>query len=141
MFAKDAEPAVQDGMGDRIDIINLLDRHGMGIVQAQDVKDERHGILPVGDEGIRQDGMGMAAAAPYPGDPYPIVYRPAILNLHHATFIVSKDPALALCAAVRTTFQRGIETPHVVFVMLRNGDIQKKELAIDQILPYHNSAL
>ncbi|MER2027501.1 MAG: hypothetical protein ABS874_09750, partial [Lachnospiraceae bacterium] len=34
-----------------------------------------------------------------------------------------------------------IETPHVVFIVLRDGNIQKKELAIDQVLPYHNSAL
>ena len=85
--------------------------------------------------------MGVAAAAAYPGDPQPVIYRLAVLDLHNATFIVGKDPALALCAAVGTTFQSRIETPHIVFIMLRNGDIQKKELAIDQILPYHNSAL
>lgn len=40
MFTKDAEPAVQDGMRDRIGVVDLLGRHGMGIVQAQYVQDE-----------------------------------------------------------------------------------------------------
>ena len=141
MSAKDAEPAVQDGMRDRIGIIDLLYRHRVGIVQPQYVQDERQGILSVRDECIRQDGMSVAAAAAYPGDPEPVVYWLSVLNLHHATLIVGKDPALTFCTAVGTTFQSRIETPHVVFIVLRDGNIQKKELAIDQVLPYHNSAL
>ena len=113
----------------------------MGIVQNQHVQDEREGILSVRDERVRQDGMSVSAAAAHPGDPEPVVYRPAVLDLHHAALIVGKDPALALCTAVGTTFQSRIETPHVVFIVFRDGNIQKKELAIDQVLPYHNSAL
>jgi len=113
----------------------------MGIVQNQHVQDEREGILSVRNERVRQDGMSVSAAAAHPGDPEPVVYRPAVLDLHHATLIVGKDPALTFCTAEGTTFQSRIETPHIVFIVLRDGNIQKKELAIDQVLPYHNSAL
>ena len=141
MSAKDSEPAVQDRMCDCIGIVDLLYCHRVGIIQTQYVQDERQGILSVRDKRIRQNGMSVAAAAAYPGDPEPVVYRPSVLDLHHATLIVGKDPALTFCTAVGTTFQSRIETPHVVFIVLRDGNIQKKELAIDQVLPYHNSAL
>ena len=141
MSAKDSEPAVQDRMCNCIGIVDLLYRHRVGIIQSQYVQDERQGILSVRDKRIRQDGMSVAAAAAYPGNPKSIVNRPAVLDLHHATLIVGKDPALTFCTAVGTTFQSRIETPHIVFIVLWDGNIQKKELAIDQVLPYHNSAL
>ena len=128
-------------MCDCIGIVDLLYCHRVGIIQTQYVQDERQGILSVRDKRIRQNGMSVAAAAAYPGDPEPVVYWLSVLNLHHATLIVGKDPALTFCTAVGTTFQSRIETPHVVFIVLRDGNIQKKELAIDQVLPYHNSAL
>ena len=68
----------------------------------------------IGDDDIRQDGMGMAAAgAPDTHDAYFFPDDSAVPEFSDAALIITMDPAVPACAAVRAGIQFGAVFIHI----------------------------
>ena len=140
MPAKHRDPAVKGGVRDCEHFIDALNRHGMGIIQFQYMQDKRQRVLPVRDNPVRLDGVCMAAAAANPYDLNPVFDRLAVHKIHDATFVAGKDFALAFGAAGRAPFTGRIKCPQESGIKIRRRAFLKKELAINQVFPYHSLA-
>ena len=74
----------------------------MGKIKAQDMEDEGEGVLVIRDDEIREQRVGMPAAAEKPEDPDAAWKRLPVLNIYDVPLIRSVDPGPAPRAAKGT---------------------------------------
>ena len=75
-------------------------------------EDEEQAVAGIGDDEIREDGMGMAAGTDEAKDAEAVSDRGAIYEIHQGTVIIGMDLAAARCPAEGTGLQLGAESNH-----------------------------
>ncbi|KAI4450499.1 hypothetical protein C823_005036 [Eubacterium plexicaudatum ASF492] len=81
-------------------------------ILCQDTEDEEQAVAGIGDDEIREDGMGMAAGTDEAKDAEAVSDRGAVYEIHQGTVIIGMDLAAARCPAEGTGLQLGAESNH-----------------------------
>ena len=108
-------PAVKHGGRDEEGIAEAGNRFQMQKVLRKYPEDEEQAVGTIGDEGIRQDGMGATAGADDAGDPYVGNGRPSRHEVHDKAVVVSVNAAAALTSAGRADLSPGNKPAHAGF--------------------------
>ena len=74
-------PAVQHGWSYAIDITDLLDRQDMTEVNRENDEDVKKTVLVIGNDRIREDGMGSSTGADNSGDCNPVILWLSFLKI------------------------------------------------------------
>lgn len=141
---KELLPTEEGSEGDIKDLTDLLHGTQPEGMLGQDAEDEEQAVPAVGDDGIREHsvcGRPLTLPADQAADTKADLHRPAINEFDQGTVIVAVDTHLPAAPAVRAGL--GFRAK-VVCTILKNGfsgSFFTKQLAIDQVLSYHNSAL
>ena len=109
---EDPQPPVQLGGGDGEPFTEPLHGGQAQEILRQDTQDKEKAIAGVGDDEIRQDGVGMAAGTDKAQDAEAVADGSAGHEVHQGTVIVGMDPAGALCPAAGTGLQFKAEVVH-----------------------------
>lgn len=112
--APQGEPPEELVPADTIHFTGILDGQMMDEVAGQSVDDEKDAVAGIGDDDIREDGMGMAAAAAYdPHDAHRLPDGGIVPELSYASLIIAVDLTAATRAAVRAGIQFGAVFIHI----------------------------
>ena len=103
---------MQLGKGDGETPAEALYSREVQEILCQDTEDEEQAVAGIGDDEIREDGMGMAAGADEAKDAEAVSDRGAIYEIHQGTVIIGMDLAVACCPAEGTGLQLGTESNH-----------------------------
>ena len=87
------QPAAQLGKGDREAPAELLHCGEAQEILRQDTEDEEQAVARVGDDEVREDGMGMAAGTDEAHDAEAVADRDAADEVHQGAAIVCMDAA------------------------------------------------
>lgn len=114
VFPPQGEPPEELVPADTIHFTGFLDGQIVDEVAGQGVDDEKDAVTGIGDDDIREDGVGVSTAgAPDTHDVYFFPDDSAVPEFSDAAFIITMDPAVPACAAVRAGIQFGAVFIHI----------------------------
>ena len=87
------QPAAQLGKGDREAPAELLHCGEAQEILRQDTEDEEQAVARVGDDEVREDGMGMAAGTDEAHDAEAVADRDTTYKVDQGTAVISMDAA------------------------------------------------
>jgi hypothetical protein len=90
------EPAVECGLADVKLVAELLHGNPMTVIHQNSSEDEKKCVESIRDDGIRKDGMRMAAGADHPHHTKLMFLIPALKGIDDVPEIVCMNPAVAL---------------------------------------------
>ena len=106
------QPSVQLGKGDGEAFAEPFHGRNAQEILGQDTEDEEQAVTGVGDDEVRQDGMGTAAGTDEAQDAKAVADGGAVYEIHQGTPVVSMDTAGALYPAAGTGLQLRMEPGH-----------------------------
>lgn len=106
MPAPQGEPPEELFPADTVLFTGFFDRQAADEMAGQRAENEKDTMAGVGDDDIRQDGVGVpAAGAPDTHDVYFFPDDSAVPEFSDAALIITMDPAVSACATVRAGVQ------------------------------------
>ena len=78
----------------------------------QDTEDEEQAVAGVGDDEVREDGMGMAAGTDEPHNTETVADRGTVYEVHQGAVIIGMDLAGPLYSTAGAGLQLGAESGH-----------------------------
>ena len=99
-------------MGDGEFFTKVGNGHPMPGVFYEYTQDKKEGVAGIGDDGIRQDGMGTSAGADDPGDPDAGEDRPALHKVHDKAAIIGVNAATSFASTGGTNLSPGNKLSH-----------------------------
>ena len=112
LHQEEFQKTVQLGKGDGETPAEALYSREVQEILCQDTEDEEQAVAGIGDDEIREDGMGMAAGTDEAKDAEAVSDRGAIYEIHQGTVIIGMDLAAACCPTEGTGLQLGTESNH-----------------------------
>ena len=112
LHPEEIQPAAQLGKGDGKALAELFHSGKMQEILRQNAEEEEQAIAGVGDDEVREDGMGMAAGTDEAQDAEAVADGGTAHEVHQGSVIVGMDPAGALCPTAGTGLQFGPESDH-----------------------------
>ena len=112
LHPEELQPAAQLGKGDGEAFAEPLHCGGAQEVLSQDTEDEEQAVAGVGDDEIREDGMGMAAGTDEAHDAEVVADRGTTYEVHQGAAIVGMDTAGPPGSAAGTGLQFRAEPGH-----------------------------
>lgn len=121
---KDIFPSIECGVGKAIIFTYIRDGHTATEMQTEDMQDERQGVLPVRDEKIRQNSMGMLTGAFDAQDPDGAKSNLSVNDIKQTPLVEAVSFALTYGTTGRATFQSGVIVVHVIRKQLIRWDFR-----------------
>lgn len=136
-------PAIKRADRDFVGFTDPLCRPEAQGVLRQDAQDEKETVVAVWDDRIRQYSVGgrmTALPADETADTKILLYGPSSDNLNQSAAVVGMDFHHALASAARACLCFRAKSGTAFLKNRFSGSFFPGKLAIDQVLPYHNSA-
>ena len=102
LHSKEAQPAAQLGNGDGEALTEPLHGRQVQEILRQDTEEEEQAVAGVGNDEVRENGMGMAAGADKAHDAETVADRGTIYEVHQGAVIVCMDTAGTLRSTAGT---------------------------------------
>ena len=112
LHPEEPQPAAQLGKSDGEAFAELLHGRQAQEILCQDTEEEEQAVTGVGDDEVREDGMGMAAGTDEAHDAEAVADWGAAYEIDQGTVIISMDPAGPLCTTAGTGLQLRAESGH-----------------------------
>ncbi|HBA49024.1 MAG TPA: hypothetical protein DCZ91_14745 [Lachnospiraceae bacterium] len=112
LYPEELQPPVQLVKGDGEACAEPFHSGKVQEILRQDTEEEEQTVTGVGDDEIREDGVGMAAGADETHDAEAVPDRDAVHEVHQGTVIVGMDPAGAFRATAGTGLKFRMEVIH-----------------------------
>lgn len=103
---------MQLGKGDGETFTKFLCCGEMQEILRQDTEDEEQAVAGVGDDEVREDGMGMAAGTDEPHNTETVADRGTVYEVHQGAVIIGMDLAVPLYSTAGAGLQPGAESGH-----------------------------